>query len=201
MLIAILRNRHNLPRWLIPFKPDWKKPEEDTPFKSDYYESRRALGALYRNVQLLKISKDPLFHSTNCPTPLSDPISQALIPYVERFLGSNGVDNSESDFASILPIYRRYVDELRYIRLAHALSESPDSVLDEEEIVLGAILANCSQSRLRKDRTFRMRLHTQTLVMNTRNKLYEWCEEPTAGAFRFGLSECWRAWDYAMRRR
>ena len=46
-----------------------------------------------------------------------------------------------------------------------------------------------------------MRLHAQTLVMNTRNKLYERSEDPTEGAIRFGLVESWRTWDYAMRNR
>ena len=39
---------NNLPRRLIPYKPDWKKGEDDNDRPSDFYRSERALGELYR---------------------------------------------------------------------------------------------------------------------------------------------------------
>ncbi|KAI0094073.1 RdRP-domain-containing protein [Irpex rosettiformis] len=193
------------PRWLIPFKPDWKKPEEDTPHRADYYESDRALGELFRNVKLLNISGQAPYAAQgsdkNRPPPLSDQISQALRPHIESMLGAHGFRHSDADVSESGNLFRRYVDELKYICLVHALSDSPDSRLVEEEIVIGTILAHCSETRFRKDRMYRMRLHAAVLVDNTRKKLWEWKEEPTEGELRFGLVQAWRAWDFGMRNR
>ncbi|KAI0703549.1 RdRP-domain-containing protein [Cytidiella melzeri] len=192
------------PRWLIPFKPDWKKPEEDTPHRADYYESDRALGDLFRNVKLLKISKaapSAICGGNKRNQPLSDQISQALKPHIEKMLGANGFRHSDSDVSETKPLFARYVDELKYICLVHALSDSPDSRLVEEEIVIGTILAHCSEGRFRKDRMFRMRLHATVLVDNIRKKLWEWKEEPSEGELRYGLVQAWRAWDFGMRNR
>ncbi|KAA1469185.1 RdRP-domain-containing protein [Dentipellis sp. KUC8613] len=55
-----------LPRNLIPFKPDWHRPEDqmDDGHDADYYESDRALGHLYRNIKIRDL---------NAPLPTSAP--------------------------------------------------------------------------------------------------------------------------------
>lgn len=131
--------------------------------------------------------------------PLSDEISQALRPHIASMLGANSFMNSDADVSACEPLFRRYVDELKYIALVHALSETPESRLVEEEIVIGTILAHCSEARFRKDRIYRMRLQAAVLVDNTRKKLWEWKEEPTEGELRYGLVQAWRAWDFGMR--
>ena len=116
-------------------------------------------------------------------------------------LGANGFMHSDSDVSEIKPLFARYLDELKYISLVHALSDTPESRLVEEEVVIGTILAYCSEARFRKDRMYRMRLHASVLVDNTRKKLWEWKGEPTEGELRFGLVQAWRAWDFGMRNR
>lgn len=39
-----------MPRFLIPYKPDWKSGEEMNPRRLDYYESTRAIGYLFRAI-------------------------------------------------------------------------------------------------------------------------------------------------------
>ncbi|GJJ12541.1 hypothetical protein Clacol_006784 [Clathrus columnatus] len=41
-----------MPRFLIPYKPDWKSDEDINPSKMDYYESSRAIGHLFRAIRL-----------------------------------------------------------------------------------------------------------------------------------------------------
>lgn len=193
--------RHDIPRWLIPYKPDWKKPEHDTPFSADYYESDRALGELYRSVELLNIPSEVSYAGPYRPAPLSDTISQALRPHIESMLGADGFRNSDRDVSEVEPIFRRYADELKYICLAHSLSNSPENSLVEEEVVIGSILAHCSESRFRNDRMYRMRLNSSVLVSNTRSKMFRWRENQSEGDLRYGLVQAWRAWDFATRNR
>lgn len=194
--------RQDSPRWLIPYKPDWKKSEDNAPRKTDYYESERALGTLYRAVHLLDSPKTvppPTKHSRQ----LTDGISQALRPFIEKALGTAGFVNSERALMSIAPVFRRYADELKYICITHSLSDSPESRLVEEEVVVGTITAVCSQHRYRNDRTYRMRLHSKVLVDNVRRKLYRPVRDPATpeavGEMRYGLSQAWLAWEYGMR--
>lgn len=204
MSSADLRRRRNIPKWLIPYKPDWKKPEQDTPFHADYYESERALGELFRGVQLLKISRDFTYSPNggpNRPQPLSDTISQALRKHIESILGTHGFMNSDRDVSDVEPLFRRYCNELRYICLAHSLTDNPDDRLVEEEVVIGSILAHCSESRFRNDRMYRMRLNSTVLVQNIRAKMFQWRENPSEGDLRYGLLQAWRAWDFGMRNR
>jgi hypothetical protein len=44
---------HNLPKPLIKFKPDWHKSEVTGARELDYYVSERALGYMFRNIELL----------------------------------------------------------------------------------------------------------------------------------------------------
>ena len=111
--------------------------------------------------------------------------------------------NSDSDLLDIAPIFRRYADELKYICVTHSLSDTPDSRLVEEEVVVGTITATCSQHRYRNDRTYRMRLHAKMLVDTVRRKFYRRPEDPASdegrGVMRYALQQAWRAWDYGMR--
>ena len=192
----------NAPNRIIPFKPDWKQAEDNAPRPTDYYTSDRALGELYRNVNLIDTPKAvPL--EPKYLTQLVDSISLALRPHIQSALGS--AETTEAEEASMEPIFEQYADELRYICATHSLSDSPDSRLVEEEVVVGTITAVCSQARFRNDRTYRMRLHTKILVDGVRRKLYQPLKDTTApsatGAMRYGLRQAWLAWSYAMKGR
>lgn len=188
----------------MPYKPDWKKSEDNNPRVTDYYESDRALGWLFRNVELLKTPQSVEPPAGNRPVPLSDCISQALIPYIEQALGPENVRRSDEEVSQMNVVFTRYADELRYICVTHSLSDSHESRLVEEEVVVGTITATCSQHRYRNDRTYRMRLHALVLASNVRRKLYIRAREPrvaTEGEVRYGLTQAWLAWDYGMRNR
>ena len=94
---------HDSPRWLIPFKPDWKKSEDNLPRNTDYYESSRALGDLFRNVTLL--DAPPIIPTVAGHAPLTDSISEALREHITNFLGTfYNLDNAVVD---IEPLFRR----------------------------------------------------------------------------------------------
>lgn len=76
-----------------------------------------------------------------------------------------------------------------------------DVRLAEEKVVIGTILAKCTQARWRRERMHRMRVHVGQLVRNIqRGRLRaptakDADEEELMGALR----KAWLAWDYAMR--
>ncbi|THH29583.1 hypothetical protein EUX98_g4606 [Antrodiella citrinella] len=193
------------PRRLMPFKPDWKQADHKFIESTDYYQSTRALGELFRGVTLIDrprpLAEDVKKRIASQPT-LSDNISQALKPYIVRHLGD--FVNKDADVAQVQTLFCGYVDELSYTCLTHSISESPDSRLEEEEIVIGTILADCTQSRYRSDLAYRMRMHADMVVRSIKRKLYQpnlHAEPFDAGAARYGLSQAWLAWDFGMRNR
>lgn len=185
----------------MPVKPDWKKAEQNAPRETDYYESSRALGELFRNVTLLDPPPPIPYNANANVAPLSDSISVALESHITRHLGEGSFHNSEDHVSEMEPLFRHYVDELKYICLTHALSDSSESRLSEEEVVIGSILASCSQHRYRADRMYRMRLNSAVLVNDIRQKLYMKVDDPAPGQLRYGLGQAWLAWDFAMRNR
>jgi RNA-dependent RNA polymerase len=183
-----------LPSTLIRCKPDWQSAEVETPRGTDYYESSRALGYLYRAIT---ITDTAIIPSDEVVDLSKDPISLALKPHVERQI----CPYVEPD---VIPLdsqemFHRYTDELRYICATHTLSNMPGIRLLEEEIVVGTILAKCSQKRWRNDRIYRMRLHTSVLVQNIRSELLEKPDSASIEELRGGLAKAWRAWDLSVR--
>ncbi|KAI0373002.1 RdRP-domain-containing protein [Pilatotrama ljubarskyi] len=198
------------PRLLIREKPDWKKAEDSDPRDTDYYFSSRALGELFRSIDLnnLKLPTTPapipdggVVLPPQREQPLSDVISLALRPFVEGQL--HYFYNADRNVAEMKALFLKYEQELRYICVTHALSDAPDIRLREEEVVVGTILAVCSQQRWRKDRMHRMRLHSSELVRDVKRRLYQPADvlNPEQGELLYGLSQAWLAWDFGMRNR
>ncbi|RPD66474.1 RdRP-domain-containing protein [Lentinus tigrinus ALCF2SS1-7] len=201
---------HDSPRLLIRSKPDWKMAEDNDPRDTDYYLSSRALGDLFRAITINK-PKAPAesFPDPEGPQvtqelpkreqPLSDVISTTLKPHVERQL--HYFLNDDRNVADMRTVFLRYEQELRYICVTHALSDAPDIRLQEEEVAIGTILANCSQHRWRNDRMHRMRMHASELVRETKHRLYRPVDvlNPEQGELLYGLSQAWLAWDFGMR--
>ncbi|GLB34759.1 putative RNA polymerase [Lyophyllum shimeji] len=188
-------NIDRLPRTLIRCKPDWHAAEIVSPRDTDYYESSRALGVLYRSITL----DDPEPISINPkaePQVLADPISMRLKSIVERFICPSSPPRDRS--REIPVMFRRYVDELHYICATHTLSNTPGVRLLEAEVVAGTILAKCSQKRWRKDRMYRMRLHASTLAREVQRELIEDVGNAPEEQLVAGLGKAWEAWAYSQ---
>ncbi|KAI0253578.1 RdRP-domain-containing protein [Lactifluus subvellereus] len=194
---------NNLPKLLIKFKPDWHKAEVTGARELDYYESDRALGYLFRNISLHDPDKPIEGFPTASPGsigPLEDAISCALAPLVQKTLNAPP-EPPEAENRQAEELYADFVCEMRYICVTHTLVDAPDVRLTEEEVVLGTILANCTQSRWRSDRSYRMKLHTEGLVHDIRGRIVQSEGTPTDDEFRAGLPCAWAAWGWAQHHR
>ena len=200
---------NNLPKLIIKFKPDWHKAEVTGARELDYYVSEKALGLMFRNIELLD-PEEPVEGLPTIPpkakSPLNDPISHVLVPLVQRVLNSgpnpdSAKSDSESENGHAEQVHEHYVREMRYICVTHTLVDAPDVRLKEEEVVLGTILANCAQSRWRSDRTYRMKLHVESLVDDIRGQIVQMEEAPTEEQYRSGLSRAWAMWVWAQHHR
>ena len=198
----------NVPHQLISFKPDWKMAEVEGPRDADYYISDRALGQLYRRITLLNPND---MTTLGKPTPPQDPganpIYNALLPTVVRRTLNNDDGDSDSETCATAPsgsgptprlLFDRYTRELRFLRLAHTLVDSPDVRLAEEEIVVGTILANCTEKRWRSDRTFHMRQHAEVLVKDIQGRIVKNIADADCDALREGLKTAWEAWVWSL---
>ncbi|KZT27322.1 RdRP-domain-containing protein [Neolentinus lepideus HHB14362 ss-1] len=180
------------PRFLIPYKPDWHAAEVTAPRKTDYYESDRAVGHLYRAITL----HDPSEMSRAPVAQADDPITSALDPLIRYHLKSYRAPESGPGLVDIA--YRRHRDELRYICITHTLSNDPEVRLTEEEVLVTTILAKCSQKRWRKDRINRMNVHSTTLVKEIQQEWLKPEERDSPDGFRKGLHLAWLAWKYTI---
>lgn len=197
---------YNLPKPSMKFKPDWHKAEVTGARELDYYFSDRALGFMYRNIELLNPEEPIEGIPTEPPkakSPLKDPISHVLAPLVQSALNSDtdldvAVQDSESENGHAEQLHEHYAREMRYICVTHTLVDAPDVRLKEEEVVLGTILANCVQSRWRSDRTYRMKLHVESLLDDIRGQIVKTEETTKEEQFRFILSRAWAVWAWAQ---
>ncbi|KAL0581139.1 hypothetical protein V5O48_000928 [Marasmius crinis-equi] len=207
--IPVDLDKDRLPRTLIRCKPDWHAAEVVDPRGTDYYESTRALGEMFRRVKLatpediaasLEENLKKMTLQNQFPS-LTDPISgvlknkirEHLFPYVEP-------DGSRD--AELQTMFSKYRDELRYICATHTVTNKPGATLSEAEVVMGTILDKCSQKRWRKDRMFRMKNHSSMLVKEvtkglTTCRIKELDERDQA---LYSLERAWWAWDFSLKK-
>jgi len=203
-------HNNDVPKPLIKFKPDWHKIEVTGARDLDYYVSDRALGHLFRNIDLYD-PKEPIKDiSTECLSPLEDPITQAVAPRIRNTLDltqdeAAAAEQSSMDDGYAEQLHAHYAREMRYICVTHTLVDALDVRLTEEEVVLGTIAANCTQPRWRHNRSERMRQHAGALAGGIYVQIVQ-CEvedeeksrKPTDKQLRAALPRAWSAWCWAQ---
>jgi RNA-dependent RNA polymerase len=187
---------NNLPKPLLKFKPDWHKTEVTGSRELDYYESDRALGYLFRNIEIQDLNEPiegfPITFSGEV-APLEDAISRALTPLVQGTLNT-GTEPPGAENKQVEELHAHYVHEMQYICMTHTLVDTPDVRLTEEEVVLGTILGNCAQSRWCTERSRRMRFHAEEFVQDIYTQIVPDQGPLTEDKLRTGLSKAWAAW-------
>ncbi|KAI9062979.1 RdRP-domain-containing protein [Trametes sanguinea] len=180
----------SIPRLHLRTKPDWSAPETSTEESPNFYESTRAIGKLYRAIDL------PALRTVNSVRRfqrrhLGADSESTAAEFFARFQSADDrqaseifivvqerveefIDPAAYDQAAVTAnweLYRTYVSRLRAICADHTLSNSRTAMLTEEEAVIGTIVAKCSQPRKRKDLMAKMREQTTMLVGDVRSEL------------------------------
>jgi len=199
--------RNSLPKPSIKSKPDWHRAEVTGARELNYYVSDRALGHLFRNIELRNPSEPIEGLPTNMSggtAPLEDAITCAVEPLILRALNTTrdndgaAADQSRADYGDAKRLHEHYAREMQFICTAHTLVDTPDVHLTEEEVVLGVILAKCTQSRWRVDRMCRMKLHSGDLVGDIYEQIAQFDGVQTEGQLRTALARAWDAWCWAQ---
>lgn len=121
------------------------------------------------------------------------PIFMTLNPIVERALkGCSSEKLTTKD--DVVRIFRPFEAELNYIATTHALSDKHR--LSEAEIVIGTILAQCSQDRWRKERIYKMSLHVRKLENDMKDYVYKKKKRQELSRIELeqALEFAWTAW-------
>ncbi|KAK0447465.1 RNA dependent RNA polymerase-domain-containing protein [Desarmillaria tabescens] len=178
-----------------PKKPDWQAGEAIDPRVTDYYESQRALGFMYRSISWKNPEKRPAYTAdSDSPSLSTDALSLKLTPSIEQHLFPYTPPDGSSH--EITTLFHQYADELRYICTTQALANTK---ISEAEVVVGTMLG--AQDKARRDRIWRMIDQASQAVRDVRQGLLPYEEEKivTKEMFRAGLKRAWCAWDFSLR--
>ncbi|KAI6110431.1 RNA dependent RNA polymerase-domain-containing protein [Pisolithus croceorrhizus] len=185
---------HDLPRALVPFKPDWhqtEQPEQSRNLRADYYLSSRALGYMYRNIELEQLPDGS--HPGTGPG-RNEAISNGLRGLIQNELQGYRPSTNQS-WEDIASVYAGYQQELVYISTTYSLSKA---ALSEEELVIGTILANFTNGGYKKDRVYAMKESLSFLLRATREALVGELSEGQTEEIRGQLARAWKAWTYTL---
>jgi RNA-dependent RNA polymerase len=178
----------NLPRYKLRAKPDWNAPETIKPDPKRFYTSLRAIGRLFREIDLPAVETigaaqrrqrrnlrqdggsrvttvEGVLESFLREDPEDNEAYEAVFEHVSGFIT---LGRHENDLvAEMWELLGNYKSQLQTICADHTLSYAKDAMLTEEEAVVGTIVAKCSQPRKRKDLMSKMREQTANLVDDT----------------------------------
>lgn len=163
-------------------KPDWIATETAYIDPSKYYQSKRAIGRLFREISLpaldtlLTIQESERGQiGTKSSAELvtrdvytvrlveMDDLSLAVYKRVSDFIAI-GANRDNETVSKLWELFWYYAQELQHICHCHTLSNRRNDMLAEEEVVVGTICARCPQPRKRTDLTSKMRENTFILV-------------------------------------
>ena len=196
-------------------KPDWSAPETNTQQSARYYQSRSAVGRLFRGVELptvhaavddrrrrrrrrgnsSHVRENQLETETGAASSIHEGFVDEIDSVVIGCIGSV-TDVGEEVITMIKQLYERYVSELRAICTTHTLSRSQSQPLTEEEALMGTIVAKTSQPRRRKNLISKLREQTDILVRGVKEELGGDDGMPPEEVLR----RAYLAWDHALQK-
>jgi hypothetical protein len=182
---------NRVPKPRSDLKPDWNAPETvDLDFSINYYQSQRAIGKLFRAIDLPEVQMhvraarqrrqqvredqpeadlDEVFAALCMNDIVGDPLESAVESRVAEFII---VDDPNSEYMKLaIESLDRYSRELQGICACNAIQRHKSAMLSEEEAVVGTIVAKSSQRRRRREAMSQLREQTGFLVKGVRDEL------------------------------
>ncbi|PCH33560.1 RdRP-domain-containing protein, partial [Wolfiporia cocos MD-104 SS10] len=156
-----------IPRLKFTARPDWNAPETISSKAKGYYKSERAIGQLFRAIDLPALStatRASHFQRRQ----MQDGHELSLEDVLEEF---HSKDVDDDDITRMWKLLESYASRLRAICAVYTLYDWSSTMLTEEEAVIGTIVAKCSQPRKRKDTMSQLREQTSILVSAVRAEI------------------------------
>lgn len=201
-----------IPKPRNPSKPDWHAPETVGTSTGDFYESSRAIGRLFRAIDLPVEQEGREAHrhrrgppgrrrqtavndlgerlrNVNIGNRGDDPVFIAVEDRVLDYIDTDRL----TEVININDLFDEYAIQLQAICLSHTLSHARMAQLSEEEATVGTIVQKTSQRRKRKDMMAALRESTDVLVRSIREEL---AGEDGVTNEQY-LERSWIAWDFA----
>ena len=179
-----------IPKLHFESLPDWSAPET-IKRKARYYVSKRALGWLFRDIEL-PVARDAFAHGKQSRKQV---FKAKMVEYAELLSNLTVSLGEEQDLLShvlhssfptpvttdcddvkpslqyVLQLFKTYRDELIHICQTYILSSRRSEMLTEEEVVVGTIIAKASLPRKRTDLIVSMRDRTTILANQINDEL------------------------------
>lgn len=186
-----------IPKLKSRAKPDWAAPETvTTPSSAKFYPSTRAIGQLYRDIDLPADIR-PIWEgatriSDSGDRNTRDPRIGPVQKRVERFVKTT--DISKQLYENARTLFSHYKAQLHGICVTRTLSSSRHGSLAEEEVFIGTIAQRYPDSRRRKEMLSRLRDTTGAQVRHVRQAL----EGDKDSSAEDVLRRSWCAWQVAL---
>jgi RNA-dependent RNA polymerase len=196
-----------IPKLLSQKKPDWNSPETVSPGSEKYYPSQRAIGKLFREIDLPALETVKQTRRQHLMEDDEESLEERLLDLainkdalylkVEQYVQDLGIDIDADVSEEIHDIFNRYASELRNICASHTLSHYKSAMLTEEEAIVGTIVAKSSQPRYRRKVIASLRERTDHLVRILRQELGG--DDDLSDEEQLSLA--WVAWKLSIRTR
>lgn len=207
---------NTIPKPKSRIRPDWNAPETVDMSSGNFYESTRAIGRLFRAIDLPIEQHSSERHprrkrgqaqnrnrkfegledalsDLNLADAREDDLFSILETHVQEFIDTDW-DRDEDEVASVEQLFTRYASEMHGICASSSLSHTRSALISEEEAIVGTIAQKSSQPRKRKDMMAKLREKTDILVRGIREGLGE-------GVSTTYLERAWMAWELSVTRR
>jgi RNA-dependent RNA polymerase len=195
-------------------RPDWNAPETiDLDSSSRFYESRRAIGRLFRAIDL-PVQQEPVtlprrrrrqgrlrdiekleaeFDNFDPNDATQSYLFEAIQCRVEELIQVD-TDPDEELVDSIARLFKSYAVHLQTVCMSNTVSHAQTTQLSEAEVIMGTIAQQTTQPRKRKELMAKVRESTDRLVRGIREEL--------AGDDSIGgeesLHRAWTAWEFSV---
>ena len=176
-----------IPKPLFSQRPDWNAPETGNPNSDRYYSSQRAIGRLFRDIDLPDLLpparprrrnkrrgddnlEDLNSNFSQLEVADHDFVELTIEHHVFQYIPVHRA-SPEDRVERMKSLFHRYVSELQTICSTCTLSHFRAGSLSEEEAIIGTIAQKSSQPRKRKDMMSKLREQTDILVRGIREEI------------------------------
>ena len=186
----------------INVSPDWNEPETGKRPDVAYYRSEKALGKLFRAIDLSATSLEEdmqnlaIRNEDHHDLDEHGQLNQIIRSAVSEYITLTDMDTSME--SSLEDMYFYHAEQLEQICSSYTMNQFHGARLTEAEVVTGTILGFSSQRPLRQEKMSKLREHASHLVSHIRHDLSGGEEEYYPPKHRMRLA--YGAWELSLRK-